>query len=574
MPASKNSLNSSKIANLRERNSPMNHALRRSETNDDHVQNENTYSSNDETGSYVPEKNEHGYQKLNKNSINKNDFDIIKAYGLKRSKRNRQLSVFGLTGLIFYAVSGGPFGVEQAVSHSGPLLTLIGFILFAILWAVPEAFITAELSSAMPHNAGSAVWVTAAFGPNFGFMNAFLSWVSCVVDSAIYPTLLLSYVKEFHSNFHLKNENNDDTFLVLQPFILYVLPISLGLANLMGVKKVTDLLSSTMLLVLLPFIIMFFLAIPKMNISNFFMVNQSNLQTNNIFAALHIIFWNLNYWDAISTVTGEVKNVSSIPKSLLISVVLVTLTYILPLVTAIGVGDSHNFNNWQSGEFVKTAEKLGGTSLAICLTISSLLSNIGLLQGSLVNSAHQLDGMAELGFVPKIFARRMFESNCPVFAIVSCVGFVLVFENLTFMKLLEFVNSTYCISMIMEFAAFIYLRLKFGTALKSSYKVPIENKFYLILMVTPCMFTCLLLLVAPIMTNNEYLPLFFVLVISVIGVTLLLALNKLRIVKQEWFSGDPPESISDVTGNMVEAEGSRMELLANENNNNRRFEGM
>ena len=50
----------------------------------------------------------------------------------------RDVGVWGLTGLIFFAVSGGPFGIEEAVSAAGPFLTIAGFLLFALLWAAPE----------------------------------------------------------------------------------------------------------------------------------------------------------------------------------------------------------------------------------------------------------------------------------------------------------------------------------------------------------------------------------------------------------------------------------------------------
>lgn len=66
----------------------------------------------------------------------------------------RKLTAIQLAVLVFYKVSGGPFGCEVAVKSAGPLYTLIGFILFPILWCVPEALITAELGSAFPEPSG------------------------------------------------------------------------------------------------------------------------------------------------------------------------------------------------------------------------------------------------------------------------------------------------------------------------------------------------------------------------------------------------------------------------------------
>ena len=70
------------------------------------------------------------------------------------SHQKKKLGVLSLTVLIFYEVCGGPFGIEDVVRAGGPFYALVGFTL-VLVWAVPEALITAELSSAMPEDSGS-----------------------------------------------------------------------------------------------------------------------------------------------------------------------------------------------------------------------------------------------------------------------------------------------------------------------------------------------------------------------------------------------------------------------------------
>lgn len=41
--------------------------------------------------------------------------------------------------------------------------------MFPLIWSVPEALMTAELATAFPENSGYVAWVTAAFGPMWGF---------------------------------------------------------------------------------------------------------------------------------------------------------------------------------------------------------------------------------------------------------------------------------------------------------------------------------------------------------------------------------------------------------------------
>ena len=62
----------------------------------------------------------------------------------------KKLTLVPLVFLIYFEVAGGPFGEEPAVQAAGPLLAILGFLIFPFIWSVPEALITAELSTAFP----------------------------------------------------------------------------------------------------------------------------------------------------------------------------------------------------------------------------------------------------------------------------------------------------------------------------------------------------------------------------------------------------------------------------------------
>lgn len=108
----------------------------------------------------------------------------------------KPLTLLPLIALIFYDVSGGPFGIEDAVNAGGPLLAILGFLLLPLAWSVPEALITAELATAFPENSGFVAWVTAAFGPWWGFQEGFWKWLSGVTDNAVYPVIFLTYLQQ------------------------------------------------------------------------------------------------------------------------------------------------------------------------------------------------------------------------------------------------------------------------------------------------------------------------------------------------------------------------------------------
>jgi len=121
---------------------------------------------------------------------------VTQEWNAPQLQAKKPLTLLPLIALIFYDVSGGPFGIEDAVNAGGPLLAILGFLLLPLAWSVPEALITSELATAFPENSGFVAWVTAAFGPWWGFQEGFWKWLSGVTDNAVYPVIFLTYLQQ------------------------------------------------------------------------------------------------------------------------------------------------------------------------------------------------------------------------------------------------------------------------------------------------------------------------------------------------------------------------------------------
>ena len=106
---------------------------------------------------------------------------------MQHATNRAPVTLLPLTILIFYSVSGGPFGIEATVRAGGPLAAILGFLLFPLIWSIPEALITAELASALPHASGGVAWVEEAFGKRIGALSGYLSWISGVTVSTLQP---------------------------------------------------------------------------------------------------------------------------------------------------------------------------------------------------------------------------------------------------------------------------------------------------------------------------------------------------------------------------------------------------
>lgn len=198
--------------------------------------------------------------------------------------------------------------MQDAVLAAGPLLCLLGFLIMPLVWSVPEALITAELSTAFPENSGYVVqlglhflkrphyiilnfrthryvaWVTAAFGPFWGFQEGLWSWISGVADNSLYPVMLAANLEIFFPQ--LAEGWPRTTFLISLSLLLSYL-------NYRGLVVVGHAMFTSIIGIVLPFAILCLLCIPKINPRNWVKVDWDTVDWLKF---LNVQFWNLNYW--------------------------------------------------------------------------------------------------------------------------------------------------------------------------------------------------------------------------------------------------------------------------------------
>jgi amino acid transporter len=109
-------------------------------------------------------------------------------------KASPPLSLLTFSTLAYFSVCGGPFGLELAVGAAGPGRVIGALLTLALLWALPVALMTAELSSALPSSSGYMHWVGRAFGPRCGALNGWFAMINNCVDSSTYPSMFCDYL--------------------------------------------------------------------------------------------------------------------------------------------------------------------------------------------------------------------------------------------------------------------------------------------------------------------------------------------------------------------------------------------
>ncbi|KAL6005882.1 hypothetical protein ACLOJK_039927 [Asimina triloba] len=394
----------------------------------------------------------------------------------------RKVSMIPLVFLIFYEVSGGPFGVEDAVGAAGPLLALLGFLVFPFIWSIPEALITAEMGTMFPENAGYVVWVSAALGPFWGFQQGWMKWLSGVIDNALYPILFLDYLK---SGFPAMGGGwrRASSALILTVMLTYL--------NYRGLTIVGWAAVSLGVFSLLPFVIMGLISIPRLEPSRWLVVNIHNVDWG---LYLNTLFWNLNYWDSISTLAGEVRDPSrTLPKALFYALILVVCGYFFPLLIGTGAVKLDR-EAWADGYFSDIAKMIGGVWLRWWLQGASALSNMGMFIAEMSSDSFQLLGMAERGMLPEFFSRRS-RYGTPLVGILFSASGVVLLSWLSFQEIVAAENFLYCFGMILEFFAFIRLRMKHPNAPRP-YKIPVNTVGAILLCIPPTVLICVVLVLA------------------------------------------------------------------------------
>ncbi|XP_026387466.1 probable polyamine transporter At1g31830 [Papaver somniferum] len=394
----------------------------------------------------------------------------------------KKVSMVPLIFLIFYEVSGGPFGIEDTVKAAGPLLALLGFLVFPFIWSVPEALITAEMGTMFPENGGYVTWVASALGPYWGFMQGWMKWLSGVIDNALYPVLFLDYLK---SAIPALGGGWPRALAVV------VLTIAFTYMNYRGLTIVGWFAVFLGVFSIVPFVIMGLISIPKLEPSSWLVVDIHNVSWG---LYLNTLFWNLNYWDSISTLAGEVDNPKkTLPKALFYALILVVCAYFFPLLIGTGAVPVER-DSWTDGYFSDIAKIIGGVWLRYWVQAAAALSNMGCFVTEMSSDSFQLLGMAERGIIPEFFGKRSCYGTPSVGILFSASG-VLLLSSMSFQEIVAAENFLYCFGMILEFIAFIRLRMKYH-AVARPYKIPVGTVGSILMCVPPTILICVVLALA------------------------------------------------------------------------------
>src|ERR1700720_3467241 len=106
----------------------------------------------------------------------------------------RKATLLSFVFVMYSYTTGGPFGLEDQVSNSGPGMTLLFHLLIPFFWCIPISLVAAELTTAMPVQGGFYRWVRAGFGDFWGFLAGWWNWTASFLLGSAYAVLFTDYL--------------------------------------------------------------------------------------------------------------------------------------------------------------------------------------------------------------------------------------------------------------------------------------------------------------------------------------------------------------------------------------------
>jgi len=237
--------------------------------------------------------------------------------------------------------------------------------------------------------------VSAAFGPAAAFLVGFSKWASGTLDNALYPVLFLDYLRS-GGGVALPPAVRSLAVLALTAALTYLNYRGLHIVGLSALALTAFSLS--------PFLALTVLAAPQIRPSRWLAIDARAVDLRGYFNSM---FWNLNFWDKASTLSGEVEEPrKTFPKAVFGAVGLVVGAYLIPLLAGTGALPSETAAEWTDGFFSEVGQRIGGPWLRVWIQAAAAMSNMGLFEAEMSSDSFQLLGMAEMGMIPAIFARR------------------------------------------------------------------------------------------------------------------------------------------------------------------------
>jgi amino acid transporter len=359
----------------------------------------------------------------------------------------RKAGLFYLVFVMFSYTTGGPFGLEDMVTTSGPGMTLVYLLVLPFFWCIPVSLVSAELTSAMAVEGGFYRWTRAAFGDFWGFLAGWWNWTASFLLGGAYAVLFTDYLV-----FYFPRMTWWQHWLISAALVALLTWI-----NVRGIQMVGRVATALEIFIFIPIVIMVAIGLAHWHqnpFTPFFVPNQATFKIFGVGLALGL--WLYSGYEQLSTVAEEVENPQrAYPRALAVVVPLSIAAYFLP--TLAGLASAGHWQDWHTGYFSEAARVIGGTIhgtpwlgtswlspswlgrrwlgkswlseswLGTWMTLAAMTGNVALLNSTILTTTRMPFAMAEDKYLPPALTRKHPRYGTPWLAIVvSCAIYALL----------------------------------------------------------------------------------------------------------------------------------------------------
>ena len=314
---------------------------------------------------------------------------------------------------MFSYTTGGPFGLEDMVTTSGPGMTLIYLLVLPFFWCIPVSLVSAELTTAMPVEGGFYRWTRAAFGDFWGFLAGWWNWSASFLLGGAYAVLFTDYLV-----YYFPGITGWKHYLVSVALIAVITWI-----NVRGIQMVGQVATALEIFIFVPVMTMIVIGLMHWHHNPFVPLIPPHQPTFKIFGVgLALGLWLYSGYEQLSTVAEEVENPQrAYPRALALVVPLSIAAYFLP--TLAGLASAGKWEQWHTGYFSDAAQidrRIVSRApwLGTWMTLAAMVGNVALLNSTVLTTTRMPFAMAEDGYLPAALTRKHSRYGTPWLAIV------------------------------------------------------------------------------------------------------------------------------------------------------------
>lgn len=338
-------------------------------------------------------------------------------------------------------ISSGLF-ILPGLAHAeaGPAVVLS--YVFAGLLAATGMFSQAELVSAMPKAGGTYFYVTRTLGPAVGTVDGLITWFSISLKSAF---ALVGMAAFAHVFIHV------DIQMVATGLCVFFIFV-----NLIGIKQASRTQVALVLALLAALIFYVARGVPAMRVQN--LEPFAPHGTSAILGTAGMVFVSYGGLLKIASIAEEVKDPGrTIPRAMILSLVVVGFLYMLVVLVTTGVLDA-NLLDHSSTPISDGAEAFMGRPGWIVLGIAAILAFVSTANAGIMAASRYPLALSRDGLLPDFLRKIHPRFRTPYVSILITGGLMIVALFMKLNTLVKAASTVLILTYVFSCLAVIILR--------------------------------------------------------------------------------------------------------------------